>query len=137
MMQRVFYHYEDLEEYHAGMWKIVRGRERLKNIDAAVDLIRCPEEFKEAMRQAVRLWPKSCEAAFTSADNNQIAWLGQAGCCLSTGATEENTRAAWHVLTADERAEANKVAAEVIAEWRAAYRPADPLQPDFFMSLPC
>lgn len=137
MLQRVFHHYEDLEEFHAGMWRIVRGKERQNNIAAAGDLMRCPDEFKEAMRQALKKWPASCEAAFTSADNNQIAWLGHAGCCISTGSPEENTRAAWHTLTPEEQADANRVAAEVIEEWRAVYRPSNPLQPDLFMSLPC
>ena len=103
MLERVFHHYEELEEFHAGMWRITRGQQRKANIEAAADLMRCPGEFKEAMRQALQDWPKSCEAALTSEDSNRIAWLGHAGCCLSVGSPEENTRAGWHTLTRDEQ----------------------------------
>lgn len=122
-IERVFHHYEDLEEYHAGMWRIVRGKERQNNIEAAADLMRCPDEFKEAMCQALTDWPKSCEAALTSEDSNRIAWLGHAGCCIATGSPEENTRAGWHTLNQAEQDEANRVAGEVLNAWLVAYRP--------------
>lgn len=122
-LERVFHHYEKLEEYHAGLWRIVRGKERQNNIDAAADLLRCPEEFREVLREVIAKWPVSCEANLTSADGNRIAWLGQAACCMSVGAPEENTRAAWHMLTQDEKDEANAVASEVLGEWHAAYKP--------------
>lgn len=121
--QRIFYHYEDLEEYHAGMWRIVRGRERQSNIEHAADLMRCPDEFKVAMRRALTDWPKSCEASLTSESVNRIAWLGHAGCCIGVGSPEENTRAGWHTLTQSEQDEANRAAAEVLAEWVRRYRP--------------
>ena len=120
---RIFHHYEDLEEYHAGMWRIVRGKERQNNIEAAGDLMRCPEEFKEAMMQALTLWPKSCEANLTSDSINRIAWLGHAGCCIAAGSPEENTRAGWHTLNQAEMDEANRVAGEVLDVWLASYRP--------------
>lgn len=122
-LERVYHHYEDLEEYHAGMWRIVRGKERQNNIEAAGDLMRCPDEFKEAMRQAITLWPKSCEANLTAEGVNRIAWLGHAGCCLAAGSPEENTRAGWHTLTVDEQNEANRVAGEILVEWEQLYKP--------------
>jgi hypothetical protein len=130
-LDRIFHHYEDLEEYHAGMWRIVRGKERQNNIDAAGDLMRCPDEFKEAMAQAVAAWPKSCEANLTAESVNRIAWLGHIGCCFATGSPEENTRAAWHTLSPSEQDEANRVAGEVLAEWGSRYRPQRP-QLDMF-----
>ena len=129
--ERVFHHYEILEEYPAGLWRIVRGQQRKNNIEAAADLMRCPDEFKEVMRRVLAEWPLSCEAAFTAEGSNRIAWLGQAACCLSVGSPEENTRACWNTLTQPEQDEANRVAAEVLAEWQAAYRP-DRAQPDLF-----
>lgn len=122
-LERVFHHYEQWEEYHAGLWRVVRGKERQNNIDAAADLLRCPDEFREVLRQIITTWPVSCEANLTSADGNRIAWLGQAACCLAVGSPEENTRAAWHTLTQDEKDDANRVAAEVLAEWTAEYKP--------------
>ncbi len=111
---RVFHHYEDLEEYHAGMWKIVRGQVRKDHIANAADLMKQPCEFKDAMLSALDKWPKSCEANLTAESVNRIAWLGHAGCCIRTGSPEECTRVAWHTLDAREQRIANKVADEAL-----------------------
>lgn len=116
-IDHIYHHYEDLEEYHAGMWKIVRGKERRDYIDAASDLMRCPDEFKVAMASALDIWPVSCEMNLTSKSVNRIAWLGHAGCCIATGSPEESTRCAWHTLTKPEQDEANRVAGEVLDLW--------------------
>jgi hypothetical protein len=111
---RVFHHYEKLEEYHAGMWKIVRGAERKNHIANAADLMMQPCEFKAAMISALDAWPNSCEANLTAESVNRIAWLGHAGCCIATGSPEECTRVAWHTLNAREQRIANKVADEAL-----------------------
>jgi hypothetical protein len=118
---RVYYHYEQLEEYHAGMWRIIRGEARMAFIEAAANLMRAPQAFKEAMLRAVREWPKSCEFNFTSDAVNRIAWLGHAGCCLGVGSPEEATRAGWHTLNESEQDAANLVAAEALSTWEASY----------------
>lgn len=116
-MNRIYHHYEHLEEFKNGMWKRLTGFERKKFIEAAADLMRCPDEFKLAMEQALELWPLSCEHNLTSLDSNRIAWLGHAGCCIATGSPEECTRVGWHTLTKEEQDEANKVAGEVLSLW--------------------
>lgn len=120
-MNRVFRHYEDLEEYHAGMWRILTGDERKRNIAAARDLMKTPETFKSAMLRATLEWPMSCEVALTAESTNRIAWLGHAGCCIETGSPEECTRAGWHELTKPEQDEANRVAIETLILWQDAY----------------
>lgn len=121
-MARVYHHYENLEEYHAGMWKIVRGAKRRDFIAAAADLMRQPCEFKDAMIEATKLWPKSCEANLTAETVNRIAWLGHAGCCIATGSPEEATRVAWHTLDEHEQRIANKVAGEALELWLRSRR---------------
>lgn len=116
-MKRVFHHYEDLEEFHAGMWRIVRGLERARYIDAAADLMRNCDEFESAMKRVLIEWPKSCDNALTSENSNRIAWLGHAGCCIELTSPEEATRAGWHKLNSVEQNEANKAAARVLALW--------------------
>lgn len=122
-IERVYRHYEELEEFHAGMWRIIRGDDRKIFIVAAADLMRDSDAFKEAMRRAIREWPLSAEVALTSLDSNRIAWLGHAGCCVATGSPEEATRAGWHTLNFAEQDEANRVAAEVLDEWEESYLP--------------
>jgi len=115
--RRIFYHYVELEETQAGMWRRVAGDERKRHMENAADLMRSPEEFGEAMRSALLAWPKSCSAAFTAPTINHIAFLGHAGCCVGVGSPEECTRAAWHTLSQSEQDAANHIAAVVLAEW--------------------
>src|SRR5688572_17282691 len=116
-IERIYHHYESLEEYEAGMWKRPTGPVRKGFIEKAADLMRCPDEFKLAMEQALELWHRSCEHSLTALDSNRIAWLGHAGCCVSTGSPEECTRVGWHTLNQEEQDEANRVAGEVLAVW--------------------
>lgn len=129
MLERVFYHYQDLEEFHAGMWRIVRGSERKRCVDAAATLMKANADFGDAMRQAVRLWPKSCEANLTAEAVNRIAWLGHAGCCVGAQSPEEATRVAWHTLTPQEQDAANRTADEVLQEYLRKHR-ATKMVPD-------
>lgn len=120
--KRVYRHYEELEEFHMGMWKIVRGEDRKRFMQAAADLMRDAPRFKAMMIRAVGEWPMSCEAALTADATNRIAWLGHAGCCIGAGSPEEATRAGWHTLNQAEQNEANRVAAEALAHWEETYQ---------------
>lgn len=121
--QRVYKHYEELEEYHAGMWRIVRGQERKRFIAEAAILMRNADDFKAAMQRAITEWPTSCAVNLTADAVNKIAWLGHAGCCIATESPEDCTRIGWHTLNQCEQRLANMVAAEVLEEWRKSYQP--------------
>ena len=121
MTERIYHHYEQLEEYKRGMWRIVRGEDRKKYAEKAAALMRNPRAFKDAMRKAVAEWPLSCEHNLSAVDTNRLAWLGHAGCCNTVGSSEENTRIGWHMLSPWEQSEANRVAQEVVEEWEAQH----------------
>ena len=132
-LDRIYHHYEKLEEYHAGMWRIVRGDRRKEFADAAADLMRQPEEFKAALASVLVAWPVSCEANLTSEATNRLAWLGHAGCCTSVNSPEDCTRLGWHQLTRDEQDEANRVAQEVLNDWQRQHN--DAVAPDLFSKV--
>ncbi len=134
MSERVYFHYEQLEEFQFGMWRIVRGEQRLRNARAAADLMRDSAGFLSAMRKALRDWPNSCAHNLTAEGVNKIAWLGHAGNCIGVNSPEENTRIGWHMLNAKEQAEANRVAQLVLDEWTAGRRAR---QADLFEELSC
>lgn len=117
MLERQFYHYNDLEEFHAGMWAIVRGEQRKEYIEQAKALMQDWPRFGLAMQRALTSWPNSCAHNLTALASNRIAWLGHAGCCIETGSPEEATRCAWHKLTPREQDLANKAAAVVLDQW--------------------
>lgn len=114
---RVYHHYSDLEEWRAGMWRIVRGDERRSCMERAAELMRDPQRFYDAMVRAIKAWPRSCDAAFTADAVNKIAWLGHAGCCLEANSPEEPTRCAWHTLNQSEQDLANDAAARALQSW--------------------
>ena len=114
---RVYFHYTELEEFAAGLWKRPTGETRKDFIQKAANLMKQSDEFKTAMAQALDDWPKSCAHNLTALDSNRIAWLGHAGCSIATGSPEECTRVGWHTLTQEEQDEANRVAGEVLAVW--------------------
>lgn len=120
-MRRVYHHYERLEEYHCGMWRMVKGEDRPPLRQAAADLMKRPDLFRDAMLRAITGWRFSCEHNLTSRATNRIAWLGHAGCCLATTAPEDVTREAWWTLTQVQQDVANRVAADVLAEWEQRY----------------
>jgi hypothetical protein len=117
MRERIYHHYDKLEEYHNGMWRIVRGDERKGFIVASANLMRNSSQFKAAMLRSLEEWPNSCEHNLTADNVNRIAYLGHAGCCIGVGSPEEATRAGWHTLNKAEQDEANRVAAEVLEMW--------------------
>lgn len=117
-MTRVYHHYEQLEEFQAGMWKITRGQTRKEHIGRAANLMRDASAFETAMIAAIQQWPRSCEHNLTADAVNKIAWLGHAGCCVVAGSPEEATRVAWHTLTAQQQDAANAAAARALKTWR-------------------
>lgn len=120
-MSRHYFHYEQLEEFQRGMWRIVRGVDRIANAERSANLMRDSRAFKDAMYKAVRDWPNSCLHNLTAEAVNKIAWLGHAGCCVGVGSPEENTRIGWHMLAPDEQDRANAAALEVLTYWESVH----------------
>ena len=118
---RHYFHYEDLEEFKCGMWRIVRGEERMNNARNAANLMRDFVAFRDAMFRSIKEWPNSCLHNLTADAVNKIAWLGHAGCLLGVGSPEENTRIGWHMLNPDEQANANRAAQEVLNYWESVH----------------
>jgi hypothetical protein len=121
-VSQVFYHYTELEEHPAGLWRITKPDERERYIDASYRLMRNPKRFLEAMLRAVKEWPKSMEASMTTPSLNQRAWMGHAGCCIAVGSPEDLTRLGWHRLTPKQQDKANAAADEAIEFWQSHKR---------------
>lgn len=126
-MERKFSHYQDMEEYRDGMWRVVRGEVRKANMAKSADLMRDIPAFEGAMMLAMEQWPTSCAVNLTAEDTNRLAWLGHAGCCLAVGSPEENTRCGWHALTGLEQDAANDAAQRCLDAWIEANDTVPPL----------
>lgn len=118
----MFFHYSELEEHDAGMWRIVPVQERDALIQAAAGLMRDADRFLAAMLRASKEWPNSMLAAMTTPSLNRRAFFGHSGCCIGVGSSEDLTRLAWHTLTQAEQDAANAAADKAIAAWEDAPR---------------
>lgn len=116
-MKPDFRPYTEWEDYKAGMYgdPVSCDRERLTS--AAVALLGDQHKLFAAMRSVTTEWRLAAEANLHELPNNR-AWLGQAACCFAACVPEELTRSAWGKLNDAERAAANRVADQVIDEWR-------------------
>ncbi len=73
--------------------------------------------FREAAVEMLREWPEAARHNLVRLVSGKNAWLGQATCCYSLGASAQTVRDAWGTLTNDEQRAANRVAVEVRERW--------------------
>lgn len=118
-MKRIWHHYLDWEEYHAGMWRDVSKEERKAFLDKAVTFTGNPDLYGSWMLKVVQQWPKSCEHNLSSPATNRQAWIGHAAACLALSIPEDITREAWWMLSQEQRDLANAKADEAISIWES------------------
>jgi hypothetical protein len=113
--------FDHWEDYGAGMYA-----QRLDpdHIESAAGLLRDPEAFAEAASEMLREWPVAALQNIHHMWSGRNAWVGQATCCYSVGATSAETRAAWGLLTNNEQRAANSVAQSVRADWKKGHHDA-------------
>lgn len=116
---RFWCHYEELEEYRAGMWRRVSAEaERARWLAEAVAHLRDQRTFCDAMARVLSEWPTSCLVAFTNPSLNKPVWLAHAGAALAKAIPEEFMRLGYWELSLDERARADLDATTLATEWR-------------------
>jgi hypothetical protein len=92
--------------------------------DDSVALLSDPDRFREAAVEMLREWPASAVHNLEHLWSGRNSWLGQATCCYSHGATGNETRAAWGLMSNADRDAANAVAVSVREEWERSRRDA-------------
>lgn len=117
-MKQLFHHYERWEDWQAGSYAL-RSADPRGQRAAAVALLGDAGAFSDAARAMLPEWAYAAEVNLTNGAVNQRAWLGQAACCYDHDAPEFIVREAWSMLTPEQRHAANRVADQIIAEWRA------------------
>lgn len=73
--------------------------------------------YGAAMMRVISEWPISCQHNLSDITQNRRAWIGHAACALEIECPEDIVRAAWHMLTDEQRIEANAAADRAIAVW--------------------
>lgn len=118
-MNRIYHHYQDLEEFNSGMWKNVCGEEKKRFVILSRNTLKDKNKFSFALDGVINKWKNSCEHNLTAESSNRIAWIGQAACCFINSSPESCTRIAWYLLTETEQSLANDIASEYIKKWES------------------
>jgi hypothetical protein len=117
-MVRVYRHYEEWEDWQAGMYRSVPSQLFPALTVEAANVLSDPIGLDLNMRAVTSEWVNAATVVFSNPSRNHRAWLGQAACCFATTAPEYVTKAAWRTLSVDQQRIANSVADVVIADWR-------------------
>lgn len=116
-MKQVFHPYTKWEDWKDGLYDLEVVNPREKFIGRSERLLSSVDLLRSAMLLVIHGWPYAAEQNLSNGHRNRQAWLGQAACCLITGATEDLTKEAWHRLSQAQKDAANMVADYVIAVW--------------------
>jgi hypothetical protein len=121
-LRRVWYPYDQWEEYHAGMWRLVHASaEHDALLAQAIRFTGDAPRYGEAMTAVVHAWPISCAMNLTTLGMNRHAWIGHAACAHAFGCPEHIVREAWHLLTQQQQDDANEQANTAIELWERTY----------------
>lgn len=113
----VWKNYKEWEDYINGMYENKNDAEIIKQCFE----ILTSNNLKEHMENTTNSYKISAKVNLTNKMFNPISWLGQATCNLLIGASARETCQAWLMMTEQQQKDANKIAKEVIEEWRRNY----------------
>ena len=116
-MKKIYHHYESWEDYKAGMYNSLHGKERNIMINKAINFTGNAKLYGEYMLRVIAEWEIACEHNLTDSSLNKKAWIGHAACCMAIGCPEDLTRLAWGCLSFQQQEEANKQADIAIRKW--------------------
>ena len=80
----------------------------------AIKLLSNEKEFYNAGLRLLNEWKISCEENLTNLNQNRVAYIGQACCCLVYGIPEIVTKSAWKIIDSETQFKANKIAEKII-----------------------
>lgn len=117
-MERIYHRYELWEDYPAGFYDNVSGKNKKELINKVIELFSSESKTREYMNRVINEWPYSCEHNLTNPAMNQIAYLGQGACCIYAGVPSSITMEAWYMVDKKFRDQADKIAEEIINEYK-------------------
>lgn len=113
-MKPIWNNYREWEEYKNGMYENSNDAEIIKQCYE----ILTSKNLKQEMIDTTITYTISTKTNLTNKMFNPISWLGQATCNRLINATAKEVCSAWISMSAEEQQKANKIAKEVIEEWR-------------------
>lgn len=121
-MERIYHPYDKWEDYKAGFYDNVSGKNKDELIKKVIELFSNPELTKVYMMKVIDEWNYSCEHNLTNYSMNRIAYIGQAACCLYSKVPCYITMNAWNKVDYNLRNEADKIANLIIKQWEKNHK---------------
>lgn len=109
--------YWEWEDYHNGMWK--KGNE--DRLQEAIEFTGNWQKYGAAMLDVIFAWSRTMLNSLTNPSVNKRAFLGHCAVSYTIGITEDITRAAWKLLTDQQRYDADLIAQQTIQTWKQEY----------------
>lgn len=120
-MRRVWRRFDEWECHASGMWNRAKRGSVADHLKNAIEFTGDAETYGAWMMHVIREWPVTCEHHLTDLGHNRLAHIGHCAVAMAIGCPENITRAAWALLTQEQRDAANAVAAEALTEWEQLY----------------
>ena len=95
------------------MW----GKYDERRLNEAIEFTGDCHKYGEAMGQVIEVWPRTMLNSLTNTSINRRAFLGHCAVCFKLGITESTTRAAWKLLTDQQRFDADAIAEKHIRHY--------------------
>jgi len=103
------------------MWRKVSKSEEDQLLPVAIEFTGDAVRYGSWMLKVIEQWPIACEHNLTDLSLNRKAWVGHAATQMAINCPEYITRAAWGLLTEQQRIDANKQAQFAIDQWESSY----------------
>lgn len=117
-MERIYHPWNKWEDYPAGFYNNVSGEEKKRMHEKVIEMFNSEKLTRENMFFVVDNWKFSCEHNLSNASLNQIAYIGQAACCVYAGVPCSVTMEAWSDLSKEVQKRSDEIAIEAIQRWR-------------------
>lgn len=116
-IKRIYEPYWLWEDYLNGMWNKLEKSEEADMLYQAVRFTSNWIEYGKAMEEVIKAWPITMRNSLTNLSINRRAFLGHCACSFKFNCPEYITRQAWHIITEQQRNDADKIAESHIKKY--------------------
>lgn len=116
-MKRVYHPYWRWEDYPHGFYDNCSGSVKEPLIEKGIEMFNSQKLTRENMFRVVDEWKYSCEHNLTNPSMNQIAYIGQAACCIYASIPSTVTMELWNMLSKEVQQRANNDAQDALNHW--------------------
>jgi len=115
---RIYHPYWLWEDYKAGFYENCSNDEKQKHFEKIIEMFNDENLTIQNMNYVIENWKYSCEHNLTNLSLNQIAYIGQAACCVYCKAPSTVTMECWSKLSKHVQNRADQNAQDVIKKWK-------------------